>query len=232
MRANECVTEVERRPSAEHAGCGATGLADARRLERRQWRGATDSDSYGARTGIHRHARGECTLWCCCTEAWHASRVAGLRPQQHNGRGSAGSVGGRARAGGAVCNSDCDGSVWLSAAGGAGGGERANGRHGFLPEDAGAGQWAGGGARQDAARSISACRFCAGADAPAQQASRRRALAAAGAVGTEAEAGHGALTSRLSAFAQASPTALDWLHRVGPGWRCVADLCARLPRAC
>lgn len=24
MRANDCLTEVERRPSAEHAGCGAT----------------------------------------------------------------------------------------------------------------------------------------------------------------------------------------------------------------
>jgi hypothetical protein len=125
MRANDCVTEVERRPSAEHAGCGATVHAVRSSL----WCAGSEA------TDAKRSIPTRCLL---VLYFYHCSMVPTCDQSDRPLLSET-----AAGAGGAVCNSDCDGSVWLSTEGG----ERGNGGQGFLPEDEGCSQWDRWGAR-------------------------------------------------------------------------------------
>lgn len=206
MCANDCLTEVERRPSAEHAGCGATVP-----------RSDADSNA-GGRTQCGR------SLWCAGTDHSHQCKARTLRwfstcpylylhSRQHGGVTERPLLSETAAgAGGAVCNSDCDGTVWLRVATLATlASEGTADRGSFQKKCAAANGSAGARARGPPE-----------ASAPAAFALEQRCSSAdehpghCGHCGQHAIAAHRALTSRLSAFAQASPTALNTLHRVGP----------------
>lgn len=181
----------------------------------------------------------------CCAHLLSLMPTASPRWRETAGR--AGSVA-MERAGGAVCNSDCDGTVWLRVAS-----EGTVDRGSFQKTQHVANQAAAGharsplGARQERARSISACRFCAGvrgpgAEAPAQHTSRTGALAhwlqrpqptaVRGRPWQPIPARGSARRSGIEAIRVCSSFANRSEQAPPSGALAGADLRARLPRAC